>query len=327
MGDRKEDLMQVFILLLISLLFASMGQGQQITASQYIMNSGIPTGISSASATIVGNPGNTTYYYWVIADTEYGYVYPNAPIIVRNAPNVLSVSNYVRLDWTPSPFGLFRGFVVIRTTSNQQPNVACTACAISASYLTVNAINDDGTALVDSTDFTRPARATIQTCWPISGNGSSCTSIGSTYPEPDSSWTVANSSISMDRLPTTLDPATYDRYWITYFDGNVATEWFDAGNGNPGFGVYGAVYTSVDGLDPEFIVQAGLDYDPLIEGHLRLLAKYTSIENYSGTQLLLIPSTGIIQPSGGYASSDGTAGVTVTTCTSFKDGICVAGTP
>lgn len=39
----------------------------------------------------------------------------------------------------------------------------------------------------------------------------------------------------------------------------------------------------------------------------------------------IAPFTASLQP-GGYKSSDGTAGVTVTTCTSFKDGLCVAGT-
>lgn len=35
---------------------------------------------------------------------------------------------------------------------------------------------------------------------------------------------------------------------------------------------------------------------------------------------------GVFQPSGGYKAADGTTGVTVTACTSFKNGLCVAGT-
>lgn len=38
-----------------------------------------------------------------------------------------------------------------------------------------------------------------------------------------------------------------------------------------------------------------------------------------------VNSSGIIQPAG-YKSSDGTSGVTVTTCTGFKDGLCISGT-
>lgn len=44
-----------------------------------------------------------------------------------------------------------------------------------------------------------------------------------------------------------------------------------------------------------------------------------------GAQKAFIDHTGVIQGSG-YKSSDGSAGVTVTTCTSFKNGLCVAGT-
>ena len=48
-----------------------------------------------------------------------------------------------------------------------------------------------------------------------------------------------------------------------------------------------------------------------------------TVGTYSSTGLVV---TGIIKPSSNYQSSDGTAGVTVTTCTGFKNGLCISGT-
>jgi hypothetical protein len=46
----------------------------------------------------------------------------------------------------------------------------------------------------------------------------------------------------------------------------------------------------------------------------------------TGTGVTVLDFTTIAIEAGGYYSSDGSAGVTVTTCTSFKNGLCVAGT-
>lgn len=50
-----------------------------------------------------------------------------------------------------------------------------------------------------------------------------------------------------------------------------------------------------------------------------------SLLTVGSTGQATINSSGIIQPAG-YKSSDGTSGVTVTTCTGFKDGLCISGT-
>lgn len=41
---------------------------------------------------------------------------------------------------------------------------------------------------------------------------------------------------------------------------------------------------------------------------------------------MTLTTGGVLQPLGGYAAADGTAGATVTTCTAFKNGLCVSGT-
>ncbi len=46
----------------------------------------------------------------------------------------------------------------------------------------------------------------------------------------------------------------------------------------------------------------------------------------AGTGLVFAGATGTGTFKGAYQSSDGTAGVTVTTCTGFKDGLCISGT-
>ena len=41
---------------------------------------------------------------------------------------------------------------------------------------------------------------------------------------------------------------------------------------------------------------------------------------------MTLTTGGVLRPLGGYAAADGTAGATVTTCTGFKNGLCVSGT-
>ena len=57
-------------------------------------------------------------------------------------------------------------------------------------------------------------------------------------------------------------------------------------------------------------------------GGSHLLSGYL---NDGTTEKWYVTRDGVIK-SGGYKSSDGTSGVTVTTCTGFKDGLCISGT-
>jgi hypothetical protein len=50
----------------------------------------------------------------------------------------------------------------------------------------------------------------------------------------------------------------------------------------------------------------------------------TEWQAFGGAVIARIQSDGVIRPAG-YKSSDDTAGVTVTTCTGFKDGLCISG--
>ena len=83
-------------ILLFIVTFVLMGWGQ---TNQLTLQSDGPPPAQGGNATIVGTPGNATYYYWVIAKYPIGNATPLGPIQADNAPNTLSGGNYIKLNW------------------------------------------------------------------------------------------------------------------------------------------------------------------------------------------------------------------------------------
>ena len=104
------------------------------------MGASAPAGVTSVTAQIVGNAGNNSYYYWVVANFPIGQsqVSPSAQLI--NAPN-LSGSNYVTILW--NPVGA-TSYDILRTTTPFIFN-PCT-CAVATGQ-TGSSVNDTGGAL------------------------------------------------------------------------------------------------------------------------------------------------------------------------------------
>jgi len=116
---------------------------QSTTMSNLTLIAPPPPGVANLSLTRVGNPGNTTYYYWVVATFLGGNSAPAGPVVISTAPNTLSVSNYVQVNW--NSISGATAYAVLRTTSPSIPNGNCN-CAV-ATGLTGTTANDTGGAL------------------------------------------------------------------------------------------------------------------------------------------------------------------------------------
>lgn len=97
----------------------------------------------NASVVLVGNPGPTIYYYWLIANYTMGQAPIAGPFVMLHAPNTLSGSNYVSVA-PVYPAGA-SSVDLLRTTTPTAPSGACN-CAV-ATGLTSGAISDQGNSL------------------------------------------------------------------------------------------------------------------------------------------------------------------------------------
>lgn len=98
-----------------------------------------PVAVSTANCSISGTAGNTTYYYWVVAQYTVGSVAPSGPsCVVTNASNTLSGSNYVVVNWNAPGPGTSLTYAVLRSTSSTFPGTATDAVTASTSSLTQN---------------------------------------------------------------------------------------------------------------------------------------------------------------------------------------------
>jgi hypothetical protein len=95
---------------------------------------------AQATAVTIGNPGNTSYTYFVITNYPGGSVI-SAPAVVQFAPAALTGTNYIQIGWTPLSGAT--SYDVVRGASFSG---SCTACAV-ATGLTANSAQDKGAAL------------------------------------------------------------------------------------------------------------------------------------------------------------------------------------
>ena len=124
--------------LTVLLAASAWGQGPpSVTASSLELPLQVNTPpVSSAQISTVGNPGNSTFYYWVVANYLIGPSSPAGPFIALRAPNSLSGSNYVKI--TPAISGEMLSVDVLRTTSAIPPSGACNCAVATAQTGTVN---------------------------------------------------------------------------------------------------------------------------------------------------------------------------------------------
>lgn len=97
---------------------------------------------AAAQAQVIGVPGITQYFYWVVTHFPIGAVV-GGPFVVRDAPNTLSAQAFVRLVWAAQPAAL--GYDVLRTATKAFPAAPGNfALAVGITALT---IDDQGQAL------------------------------------------------------------------------------------------------------------------------------------------------------------------------------------
>src|ERR1700735_3805487 len=78
------------------LLIASSLCAQQ---SSLNLNTPSPAPVTNVTANVVGNTGNATYYYFVVATYPIGNSAPSNAAFVGQAPSTLSSQNAVRVSW------------------------------------------------------------------------------------------------------------------------------------------------------------------------------------------------------------------------------------
>ncbi len=116
------------------------------------MQSPPPPQVTGLGASVIGNAGTQTYYYYVVARYPVGASI-SAPIQISSAPFTLTGSNYINISWRGSTGAT--GYDVIRMLA---PSLAgnCTACLL-AGNTTATGVQDTGSAL---TNYTMPTLAT-----------------------------------------------------------------------------------------------------------------------------------------------------------------------
>lgn len=114
------SVMVILAFIIIPTMMYSQAPGS--TATNINLAANAPSPVSYATASLVGSqlPGGRQFFYWVVAKYPIGNAIPYGPAAVFNVPTTLTVSNYVRISWTPVSGAT--GYDVLRTTSSQLPN-------------------------------------------------------------------------------------------------------------------------------------------------------------------------------------------------------------
>jgi len=99
----------------------------------------MPQQVPNADLGVSGNPGQAMLFYWVVSRYPLGNSTPAGPFSITNAPNTLSVSNFVIVNFTPvSDPGVT--YDVLKTSTPAMPSGSC-ACAV-ATNVTSLPLND-----------------------------------------------------------------------------------------------------------------------------------------------------------------------------------------
>ena len=105
------------------------------TGTSYPFVNPPPDRVTGGTARVIGDSGNETYHYWIVAKYPGGDAAPYGPLTVTTARPFaqMGIFRYITLSWTAQP--LATGYDVLRTTTSTTPTGAC-ACVISANQAT-----------------------------------------------------------------------------------------------------------------------------------------------------------------------------------------------
>lgn len=119
------------ILLAAGAVFAQTQVGTQVAFS-----ANAPAGVTAVNVQRVGNFGNSTYYYWVIANYTIGSGSSGTPGMIIQSADTLSSTNYNQVFWTAIPGVL--NYDVLRTTTPSIPAACNCAVVVGTNNTTVN---------------------------------------------------------------------------------------------------------------------------------------------------------------------------------------------
>jgi len=128
---------------------AGVGIGFSQSSQSVNFQADVPQRVTQASISVVGTPGNNTYYYWIVARYPVGTTFPGGPFPVFNAPNTLGVSNYVRVNW--NTISGVTNYDVLRTTTPSIPSSGVCANCLVAGTVVGGVFDDQGGANTLST--------------------------------------------------------------------------------------------------------------------------------------------------------------------------------
>lgn len=131
----------IWLVIVLSCLYIAKGQ-----PPSYPFVTPPPPAVLQVSTNVVGNQGNQTYYYFVVARYPIGQSQQSQGTITRNAPVTLSMTNFILVTWQPPQSAT--GFDVIRLTIPNFPGT-CTACLI-ASNTSNTSVSDVSNATLGS---------------------------------------------------------------------------------------------------------------------------------------------------------------------------------
>src|ERR1700693_586442 len=104
--------------MLVGLIVFPLLWGQSFAQSTSTLTAAGPLGVSNVNVSIVGNQGNSQYYYWVVANFTIGQGQISKGVTIRNAPNILSSGNYIMVSWSPVSGAV--SYDLLRTTANNE---------------------------------------------------------------------------------------------------------------------------------------------------------------------------------------------------------------
>ncbi len=169
--------MKKYLCLLLLLCLPAIAQNATpITAKTLTMPLlNAPEAPTSGSATVLGNPGNATYYFWVVASTIAGNASPAGPYTAVRAPNQISASDQIFVAWNNT--GAL-SYDLLMTSAPAQPSGACgcaIATGIAAAYYsvsssttsayTVNTLNPAMLSLTLQNEATSAGIASLAAYW------------------------------------------------------------------------------------------------------------------------------------------------------------------
>lgn len=327
-------------------------QGPNNPPGSLYLNSPAPIGIQAnqIGGRVIGIPGQKQYYYWVVVNYGIGQSVPGGPKSIPNANFTLDTNNYVSLTWTAVSGA--STYDLLRSTNRNVPTGACN-CAVATGLTVTNATDQTNSLSSYTVSSVTNATGVISLDNISSGGPIAQISLNGGAAVP-----LLYSSTPLSAFARLASSNTFTGTLNT-FNGKILIQNTDIDT----FKVLeneGEEELVVDGINnftyaPRFVAKTFAGNDGLISTHA---ADVCLTRSASGAIWLMdncsLADFGRLQfggttssfPSikrtltkmvarladdsnpatfeGKFNSSDSSAGVTSATCSSWKDGLCVA---